>query len=402
MKFKRLAAVSLAAAMAITSSIVCQIGASAAETELSTTSISVTDLEKYDSLKVTYAPQLVGDCGHSHDAGLTNCPWAQVAFIATEVDGIAADISDSKKSTWYQPDTTKTAATNEDAAECTATVKVADILASFTSDKDWSSDYTLKTISLQGWQCSVTKVIGVSADSTGTPSTDEGESSATSDYALLYDKEFVVSDKYEGEQIDVKAAAGDKITVTYKLNDSGDYHQLSFKHAGEGWPALESPAYTNEWKCVDVSQEGTFSFTLTADDAANITANKLVISGYAVTYTKVELNADKKPADETSDYDTQQSEQVKDYGTDTTKELHVMSITAKDAAKYSGYKITVTLSNNKTLTKTTTDCYKSFKYTNSKGDSTTETSADNYFIIVRIINIPDGVTVSSVTFTPVE
>ncbi len=223
-------------------------------------------------------------------------------------------------------------------------------------------------------------------------------------YVMLYNKEFKVTDKYEGEAIPVKAVAGDKITVTYKLNDAGAYHQLSFKHAGEGWPALTSPEYTNEWKCVDVSKDGTFTFTLNAEDAANITANKLVISGYSVTYTKVELNADKKPDDKpdaSSSYDTLKEEKVSDFKTDGTSELHVKSITADDVKDNSAYEIKVTLSNGKSLTKTTSKCFKKFKYVNTSGDTVTESSSDNYFIVVKIINIPAGVTVDSVTITPV-
>lgn len=222
-------------------------------------------------------------------------------------------------------------------------------------------------------------------------------------YVMLYNKEFKVTDKYEGEAIPVKAVAGDKITVTYKLNDAGAYHQLSFKHAGEGWPALTSPEYTNEWKCVDVSKDGTFTFTLNAEDAVNITANNLVISGYAVTYTKVELNADKKPGDkpDSSSYDTLKEEKVSDFKTDGTSELHVKSITADDVKDNSAYEIKVTLSNGKSLTKTTSKCFKKFKYVNTSGDTVTESSSDNYFIVVKIINIPAGVTVDSVTITPV-
>lgn len=222
-------------------------------------------------------------------------------------------------------------------------------------------------------------------------------------YVMLYNKEFKVTDKYEGEAIPVKAVAGDKITVTYKLNDAGAYHQLSFKHAGENWPALTSPEYTNEWNCVDVSKDGTFTFTLNAEDAANITANKLVISGYSVTYTKVELNADKKPGDkpDSSSYDTLKEEKVSDFKTDGTSELHVKSITADDVKDNSAYEIKVTLSNGKSLTKTTSKCFKKFKYVNTSGDTVTESSSDNYFIVVKIINIPAGVTVDSVTITPV-
>ena len=242
--------------------------------------------------------------------------------------------------------------------------------------------------------------------STEESSTEESgteEADSTSDYALLYDKKVEITTKYESAQIPVKAVAGDEITVTYKLNDAGEYHQLSFKHAGEGWPALTSPKYTNEWNCVDVNADGTFTFTLNAEDAANITANNLVVSGYSVTYTKVELNADKKPAEEpSSSYDTLTEKKVDDFKTDGTSELHVMSITPEDAAQYSAYEIKVTLSNGKVAKKTTSKCYDSFKYTNTSDTVSTESSEENYFIVVKIINIPADVTVSSVEITPVD
>ena len=78
-----------------------------------------------------------------------------------------------------------------------------------------------------------------------------------------------------------------------------------------------------------------------------------------------------------------------------------MSITADDVKNNSAYEIKVTLSNGKSLTKTTSKCFKKFKYVNTSGDTVTESSSDNYFIVVKIINIPAGVTVDSVTITPV-
>lgn len=180
------------------------------------------------------------------------------------------------------------------------------------------------------------------------PSTDDEEEEDTrSDYALLYNKEFNVTTAYEGEQIPVTAAEGDKITVTYKLNDAGEYHQLSFKHAGEDWPALTSPEYTSkEWSVVDVSTDGTFTFTLNAEDAKNITANNLVISGYSVTYTKVELNADKNTSggegediDDDVDDDDDVEEDITDSGItsgtnligDKTIEMISVPVTAPEA-----------------------------------------------------------------------
>lgn len=78
-----------------------------------------------------------------------------------------------------------------------------------------------------------------------------------------------------------------------------------------------------------------------------------------------------------------------------------MSITPNNAKEYSKYLIKATLSNGKSLTKTTSKCFREFKYVNTSGDTVTVTSGDNYFIVVKIINIPAGVTVDSVSIEPV-
>lgn len=167
MKFKRYMAASMAAVMAVSSAIVCQISVSAAETDITsqiTSGISVSELSQYTSLKVTYKPSPTADgkCGHTHDDGSTYCPWAQVPFIANSVEGIDADIvPDKKKSTWYQPDNPFTAKSGKDEEETTAEVEVADILDSFTKDKDWKDTFTLKSVTVQCWSGTLSKVVGV-------------------------------------------------------------------------------------------------------------------------------------------------------------------------------------------------------------------------------------------------
>lgn len=153
--------------MAVSSAIVCEISVSAAETDITsqiTSGISVTELSQYTSLKVTYKPSPTADgkCGHTHDDGSTYCPWAQVPFIANSVEGMDADIDpDKKKSTWYQPDSAFTAKSGKDEKETTAEVDVADIINSFTSDKDWKDTFTLKSVTVQCWGGTLSKVVGV-------------------------------------------------------------------------------------------------------------------------------------------------------------------------------------------------------------------------------------------------
>lgn len=167
MKLKRLMTASMAAVIAVSSAIVCQISVSAAETDITsqiTSGISVSELSQYTSLKVTYKPSPTADgkCGHTHDDGSTYCPWAQVPFIANSVEGMDADIDPvKKKSTWYQPDSAFTAKSGKDEKETTAEVDVADIINSFTSDKDWKDTFTLKSVTVQCWGGTLSKVVGV-------------------------------------------------------------------------------------------------------------------------------------------------------------------------------------------------------------------------------------------------
>lgn len=166
MKLKRLMTASMAAVMAVSSAIVCQISVSAAETDITsqiTSGISVSELSQYTSLKLTYKPTPTADgqCGHTHATGVSYCEYAQVPFIANSVEGIDADISNSKKSTWYQPDSAFTAKSGKDEKETTAEVDVADIINSFTSDKDWKDTFTLKSVTVQCWGGTLSKVVGV-------------------------------------------------------------------------------------------------------------------------------------------------------------------------------------------------------------------------------------------------
>lgn len=158
----------------------------------------------------------------------------------------------------------------------------------------------------------------------------------------------------------------------------------------------------NGVKDADVLQAIGFQF--------NIKGNAGGINDMALD-SKVTLNAaepkfsvvgEEEPPAEPSDYETGKSETVEDYtkvdaikGTKT--ELQVNSITAADAAKYSSYDVTVTVTlkdgTKKEATKSVSDCYKGFKYNNGLKD-TTVTAAEGYFIIVKITNVPADATVT--------
>ena len=174
MKLKRLMTASMAAVMAVSSAIVCEISVSAAETDITsqiTSGISVSELSQYTTLKVTYKPQPTTSCtDHTHAAGVSYCEHAQVPFIANSVEGMDADIDPyKKKSTWYQPDNTFAAKSGKDEKETTAEVDVADIINSFTSDKDWKDTFTLKSVTVQCWGGTLSKVVGVTGSEDTSP-----------------------------------------------------------------------------------------------------------------------------------------------------------------------------------------------------------------------------------------
>ncbi len=125
--------------------------------------IAASELEKYESIEVTYTPDKQTVCGHTHDTVEDYCSWAKVAFVANSVSGMTSQISDSKKSTWYQPTNIVSAGTGVAEESQTVTVSVADIIDSFTSDADWEESFTLETITTTGWNASVVSIKGVPA-----------------------------------------------------------------------------------------------------------------------------------------------------------------------------------------------------------------------------------------------
>lgn len=170
MKLKKVLSGFLSAAiLATTTAIVMPMSASAEDVELSTSGITYTELQKYESITITYTTDTVETCsqgGHDHGENPpTNCTWAAIPIIGA-LENADIEISDSKKTDWYQPDNPVKASSGEDAASTSATVKVNTILSSFTSDADWQDSFTLSKIQFSGWNATVTKVVGkpISAD----------------------------------------------------------------------------------------------------------------------------------------------------------------------------------------------------------------------------------------------
>ena len=85
---------------------------------------------------------------------------------------------------------------------------------------------------------------------------------------------------------DITAKEGDKLVVYYTIG-AGEYQQVKLMDGS--WTPLTAPV-TNDYDCVELAA-GTSSYevVLNADDAAALTSGGLVISGYNVTITKIEL-----------------------------------------------------------------------------------------------------------------
>ncbi len=177
MKLKKLAAGILAAVIAVTSAITVPVTASAAAeliditAAMTSTGLSPAALEAYQSLTVTYSPALAASCSHSANHSTeTYCPWAQAAFIgnvtSTQED-FTVDGQPSAITNWYQPSSTASCASWQDAASCTATIAVSTILDSFANCTNWKDRYTLDSVFAGGWDCTVTKVEATPIDENG-------------------------------------------------------------------------------------------------------------------------------------------------------------------------------------------------------------------------------------------
>lgn len=195
--------------------------------------------------------------------------------------------------------------------------------------------------------------------------------------------------------------AGDTIEITVTKAASGA--QISLKSMGEGWPAL--PAFNKidpQWGCDNISKADTYKYVMTEDDVKVLKADGMVVGGHDYTVTSVKLVAAAEEPIEKTEYETGKAETVKDYvpketpAAGTKTELKVNSISTADAAKYSSYDITITVTlkdgTKKTATKSVSDCYKGFTYNNGAANTTVK-AAEGFFILVKVKNVPADATV---------
>ncbi len=178
MKLRKIAAVLTAAAIAVTSAVVCPISAMAAEVDLTINqTIPLADLQGYSSLNVTYTAQTQAECTageypHTgHNAGETYCTWAKVPIIGVVNSNDASLASQDEYNdgtrTWnkgvcyyYQCQNPAAACSGKDQETNTVSVNVQEIIDAFTNDKDWQSGYTLQGVLVPtaGWNSTPTKV----------------------------------------------------------------------------------------------------------------------------------------------------------------------------------------------------------------------------------------------------
>lgn len=84
-----------------------------------------------------------------------------------------------------------------------------------------------------------------------------------------------------------EAAEGDTLKITYTVGSAATYQQLKIMDGD--WTPLTAPT-TNEWDCVELgAATTTYEVALNAADAAALTSKGIVVSGYNVTVTKIEL-----------------------------------------------------------------------------------------------------------------
>ena len=246
MKLKKLAAGILAAVIAVTSAITVPVTAGA-EAELvditaamTSTGLSPAALEAYQSLTVTYSPALAASCSHSaNHTTETYCPWAQAAFIgnvtSTQED-FTVDGQPSTTTNWYQPSSTASCASWQDAASCTATIAVSTILDSFANCTNWKDRYTLDSVFAGGWDCTVTKVEATPVDENG----------PTEPYTYAYDGAPITMTVQAANWIESGLAAQCNMNLTPDGFSMGmKYSELKALYTGlevENWEIKNVPA----------------------------------------------------------------------------------------------------------------------------------------------------------------
>ena len=336
-----------------------------------TATITVTAGDKTDTCTVTVTKKVIAITGVTLDKTTATVEEGKTVTLTAIV--VPADTTEDKTVTWKSSD------------ETVATVKDGVVTAVKAGTANITATAGGKTAT-----CAVTVTAKAEDPKPSGNALWEGTQDMTwSDSIQIAKEKFA----------DLKA--GDTIEITVTKAASGA--QISLKSMGEGWPAL--PAFNKidpQWGCDNISKADTYKYVMTEDDVKVLKADGMVVGGHDYTVTSVKLVAAAEEPIEKTEYETGKAETVKDYvpketpAAGTKTELKVNSISTADAAKYSSYDITITVTlkdgSKKTATKSVSDCYKGFTYNNGAANTTVK-AAEGFFILVKVKNVPADATV---------
>ena len=193
------------------------------------------------------------------------------------------------------------------------------------------------------------------------------------------------------------AKEGQTVKITFSVG-SGSYQQI--KVMDGSWTPLTSLTGLNDYGCVELdAKAASYTFTLNAADAKKMAEGGLVITGYNVTVTKVELIDAPEATDTYTIADpknipvnTTMTQTMKN--ADGTKNIRfVQKVSVEDAKANKNAELT--LSNGKgTTTVKVTKCYSSIKATvNGVADTVVEAGDGYVFIVYTMGSVPADVNI---------
>lgn len=274
MKFKRMASAVMAAAMAVTSSVVCEITANA---EATIPVVNVKGNTNSWALNLNYSPEVtVTGTDTSYDITITN-----KATYGDTFSGGALAVN------FFDPD------------NCGENYKVVSVTKADNSVIEINGTPTLNqylwngSTSVRGYEYAftaeqLTSIGSIDIDESIVINVQAEYDDGSNDDVVWTGSTDLGTDW--GTSVSVSAFninENDKIKIYYTVG-SADYHQLKIMDGD--WNVLASSRKlpnVNDWDCITVSSDGVLKCVADSADAAAVTEKGLVISGYDATITKV-------------------------------------------------------------------------------------------------------------------
>lgn len=361
-----------------------------------TATITVTAGDKTDTCTVTVTKKVIAITGVTLDKTTATVEEGKTVTLTPTVT--PADTTEDKTVTWKSSD------------ETVATVKDGVVTAVKAGTANITATAGGKTAT-----CAVT--VTAKADDTKPSEPATGINATISDLKIVLAEnapwnwqaleEFAVAGLKATKVSDVKQTVTVKFTVAdCDVDASNISYQLNIMCTdGTDWPWLVAGDFTYDAKTGEVTVTADFTDIDAKYDNFEFKSFRLVAMAETSVSTKpinLTIGAKQEEPVDKSDYETGKAETVKDYvpketpAAGTKTELKVNSISTADAAKYSSYDITITVTlkdgTKKTATKSVSDCYKGFTYSNGT-DNTTVKAAEGFFILVKVKNVPADATV---------